>query len=137
MAFDYGTKRIGIAVSDPLKMIANAMDTIHPKDIVEYLKKYLKQNEVETFVVGEPKRMDNTASDVEENIIQFMNLLKKHFPKIGLERMDERFTSKIAFNTMLQGGLKKKDRANKETLDKVSASIILQDYLEQLKFRKV
>lgn len=130
MAIDYGTKRVGIAVTDNLKLIATGLTTVHSKDIIEYLKKYLQREQVECFVVGEPKRMDNSASESELHIKPFIQALKKNFPYIPVERMDERFTSKMAFQTMIDSGLKKKDRQNKELVDEISATIILQSFLE-------
>lgn len=131
MAFDYGTKRIGIAVTDPLQIIATGLDTIHPKDIVEYLKKYLVKEAVELFVVGEPKQMDGSPSQSAPMIKGFVTILKKHFPLVPVEMMDERFTSKMASAAIAQSGLKKTDRQDKSRIDTVSATIILQSYLEK------
>ena len=131
LAFDYGTKRIGISVTDPLQIIATGLDTIHPKDIVDYLKKYLKSEQVELFVVGEPKQMDGSPSQSTPQIKGFITILKKHFPDIPIERIDERFTSKMASAVVAQSGFKKSDRQNKERLDTISATIILQTYLEK------
>lgn len=131
LAFDYGTKRIGIAVTDPFQIIATGLDTIHPKDIVDYLKKYLISEEVELFVVGEPKQMDGSPSQSTPQIKGFITILKKHFPDIPIERIDERFTSKMASAVVAQSGFKKSDRQNKERLDTISATIILQTYLEK------
>ncbi len=131
LAFDYGTKRIGIAVTDPLQIIATGLDTIHPKDIVEFLKKYLSSEQVELFVVGEPKQMDGTDSQSAPHIKGFITTLKKNFPEIPVERIDERFTSKMASAVVAQSGLKKTDRKDKARLDTISATIILQTYLEK------
>jgi len=131
LAFDYGTKRIGIAVTDPLQIIATGLDTIHPKDIMSFLKKYLEQEKVELFVVGEPKQMDGSQSQSEVQIKTFIKHLNKEFPEIPIERMDERFTSKMASASIAQSGLKKSDRENKGRIDTVSATIILQSYLEK------
>jgi putative Holliday junction resolvase len=131
MAFDYGTKRIGLAVTDPLQMIATGLDNIHPKDIIEYLKKYLQTEQVETFVVGEPKQMDNTPSQSAIHVKGFVNLLKKTFPDIPVQMMDERFTSKMASAAILAGGVKKAGRQNKALVDTVSAVILLQSWMEQ------
>jgi putative Holliday junction resolvase len=131
LAFDYGTKRIGIAVTDPLQIIATGLDTIHPKDIIDYLRKYLISEQVELFVVGEPKQMDGSPSQSTPQIKGFITLLKKHFPEIPVDRADERFTSKMASAVVAQSGLKKSDRQNKERLDTISATIILQTYLEK------
>jgi putative holliday junction resolvase len=131
LAFDYGTKRIGIAVTDPLQIIATGLDTIHPKDIIDFLKKYLISEQVELFVVGEPKQMDGSPSQSAPQIKGFITILKKHFPEIPVEQIDERFTSKMASAVVAQSGFKKSDRQNKERLDTISATIILQTYLEK------
>ena len=130
MAFDYGTKRIGIAVTDPMQMIATGLETVHPNLIVEYLKKYLQTEQVETFVVGEPKQMDNTPSQSAIHVKGFVNLLKKTFPEIPIEMLDERFTSKMATAAIMQSGFKKSDRQNKERVDTISATILLQSWME-------
>ncbi|MEQ7798348.1 Holliday junction resolvase RuvX [Pedobacter sp. ASV1-7] len=131
IAFDYGTKRIGIAVTDPLQIIATGLDTIHPKDIIEYLKKYLLAEEVEAFVLGDPKQMDGSPSESAQHVKGFATTLKKNFPHIPQYWIDERFTSKLAHQTILQSGLKKQDRRNKERVDTISATIILQYFMEQ------
>lgn len=131
MAFDYGTKRVGIAVTDPMNIIATALTTVHPKDIISFLKTYLEKEEVSHFIVGEPKQLNNLPSEAAAGAQQFANLLKKHFPQIPVERIDERFTSKIAGQTMLEGGLKQKARRDKALVDRISATIILQSYLER------
>ncbi len=131
IAFDYGTKRIGIAVTDPLQIIATGLETVHPKDIVEYLKKYLVKEAVEKFVVGEPKQMDGTPSQSAPMIKGFVTILKKHFPLVPVEMMDERFTSKMASAVIAQSGMKKTDRQDKSRIDTISAIIILQSYLEK------
>jgi putative Holliday junction resolvase len=132
LAIDYGTKRVGLAVTDPLQMIANPLTTVHSKDLVEFLKDYTTKEEVDCFVIGEPKRMNYEASGPEKQIEAFIKHIKKKFPEIKIERVDERFTSKIAFQAMIDAGLKKKDRANKELVDKISATVILQSYLEMI-----
>lgn len=134
MAFDYGTKRIGIAVTDPLQIIATGLDTVHPKDVVEYLKKYLLTENVELFIVGEPKQMDGTASQSAPHVKGFITTLKKNFPLIPVETIDERFTSKMASATIAQSGFKKSDRQNKERIDTISATIILQSFMEKRAF---
>lgn len=136
LAFDYGTKRIGIAVTDPLQIIATGLDTIHPKDVIEFLKKYLQREQVELFVVGEPKQMDGTPSQSAQLAKGFITILKKSFPGIPVERMDERFTSKMASAAIAQSGLKKSDRQNKERIDTISATIILQSYLEKKSYNQ-
>ncbi len=131
MAFDYGTKRIGIAVTDPLQIIATGLETVHPKDIVEYLKKYLVKEAVEKFIVGEPKQMDGTPSQSAPMIKGFVTILKKYFPTVPVEMIDERFTSKMASAVIAQSGMKKTDRQDKSRIDTISAIIILQSYLEK------
>jgi len=132
MAIDYGTKRVGIAVTDPMQMIANRLTTVHSKDIFDYLKEYLAKEQVECIVIGEPKTMMNKPSESTTEINAFVKKLSKEFPEIKIERIDERFTSKMAFQTMIDTGLKKKDRQDKSLIDSISATIILQSYLESL-----
>lgn len=129
MAIDYGKKRCGIAVTDTLQISANGLDTVLTENIFKFLKEYLTKEEVETIVVGEPKRMNDEPSAVEEQIKVFIRGVEKRFPKINVEREDERFTSKMAMQSMVQGGVKKKKRREKELVDKVSATLILQSYL--------
>ena len=131
LAIDYGNKRVGIAVTDPLKLIATPLDTVHAKDILNFLKAYTQKEEVEAMVVGMPKTLGNNPTDVTSAVVGFVRKLKKELPAIPVFTVDERFTSKMAFQAMIDGGLKKKDRRNKETVDKVSATIILQSYLTQ------
>jgi len=130
LAIDYGTKRVGLAVTDQLQIIANTLTTIHAKDAIQYLKEYLAKEEVECFVVGKPMKMDGSNSESAVHVEKFINLLRKNFPAIPIERMDERFTSVMAKRTLLEMGLNKKDRANKSSLDQISAAIILQSFLE-------
>lgn len=132
MAFDYGTKRVGIAVTDPLQIISTALTTVHPKDIIDYLKKYLTQEAVETFVVGMATRLDGSPTNSTPHIKGFIKLLRKQFPHITVVTVDERFTSKMATASILQSGVKKSRRQDKELVDKVSAVIILQGYMESL-----
>lgn len=133
MAIDYGQKRIGLAVTDEFQIIATGLDTVHVKDIHTYIKDYVNQEPVETFVVGEPTQNDATPSESEKFIVPFINWLRNTFPDIPVERMDERYTSQMAFQAMIDGGLKKKARRNKGLVDKISAVIILQSYLESKK----
>jgi putative Holliday junction resolvase len=130
LAFDYGTKRIGIAVTDPLQIIATGLDTVHPKDIIAYLSKYLLTEQVEAFVLGDPKQMDNTPSDSAQHVVGFSRTLKKQFPHIPQFWVDERFTSKMAQQAIMQSGFKKSDRQNKERVDTISATLILQYFME-------
>mgnify|MGYP001051884931 CR=1 FL=1 len=136
LAIDYGTKRTGIAVTDSLKMIANGLTTVPTAEIFSFLEEYLAKEDVEIIVVGLPKKMDNTPSESMKHIEPFVKKVKKKFPNIEVVYMDERFTSVLAQQAMLEGGLKKKDRQNKALVDKISATIILQSYLESNSFKK-
>jgi putative holliday junction resolvase len=136
MAIDYGRKRTGIAVTDELRLIANGLTTVASHEIFTFLKNYLQTEKVDVFVVGEPRQMNNQPSESLQFIIPFVNRLKKEFPAIPVEMVDERFTSKMAFQTMIDAGLKKKDRQNKELVDTISATIILQSYMNQPSYRK-
>lgn len=129
MAIDYGSKRVGIAVTDNLRLIASSLTSVHSSEVVVFLENYFKTEMVDIIVVGEPKTLQNTKSDSARFIDPFVVHLKKKFPNKQIERYDERFTSSIAHKTMLLGGLKKKDRKDKETVDRISATIILQDYM--------
>lgn len=129
LAIDYGTKRCGIAVSDPLQIIANGLTTVHSKDLLAFLENYFAKEDVETIVVGEPKRMNGTATDATAHVEAFVKQLAKKFPSKKIARVDERFTSKMAFQTMIDSGLKKKDRRDKALIDEISATIILQSYM--------
>ena len=130
LAIDYGSKRVGLAVTDPLQIIASALDTVHSKDVVAYLKRYDEQEGIESFVLGMPKKLDNTDTNATPLVRQFEQLLRKNFPEKPLYLHDERFTSKMALDAMIAGGSKKKDRREKGNIDKVSAAIILQSFLE-------
>ena len=136
LAIDYGQKRVGLAVTDELQLIANSLTTVHSKDILSFLKEYLKKEKVDCFVVGEPKQMNNQVSESVKFINPFINQLIKEFPNIPIERCDERFTSKIASQTILMSGLKKKDRQDKSLIDSISATIILQTYMETKAFKQ-
>jgi putative holliday junction resolvase len=129
LAIDYGSKRVGLAISDPLQIVASGLITIHSKDVVAFLEDYFKKENVETIIVGEPKTLANEKSDSARFIEPFVRHLQKKFPDKNIVRYDERFTSTIAHQTMLLGGVKKKDRQNKEMVDMISAIIILQDYM--------
>jgi putative Holliday junction resolvase len=131
LAIDYGQKRVGLAVTDELKMIATGLTTVSSKEVMTFLKVYTSANTVECFVVGEPKQMNNTASESAKYIEPFILRLKSEFPAIAIERMDERFTSMIATQAIRDSGAKKKVRMNKSLVDTVSAVIILQSYMEQ------
>jgi len=129
LAIDYGTKRTGLAVTDEMQIIASGLTTVETKDLLKFLKSYVEREHVEKFVVGLPKQMDNTASESEVYIQKFLQQLAKLIPNIPVERVDERFTSKMAFQTMIDSGLKKKQRQNKALIDEISATLILQSYL--------
>lgn len=130
VAIDYGRKRVGLAVTDPFQIIANGLDTVPAKDVLDYLERYMQTEKVECFVVGYPKQLNNEDSESMKYLKPFLGQLRKRFPDIPIEMVDERFTSKIAFQTMIDGGLKKKDRRDKSMIDKVSATIILQTFME-------
>jgi len=128
LALDYGTKRTGIAVTDELQLIASGLTTVNTNELLPFLKKYLETEDVALILLGEPKRLNNVASDVEVNIQKFRESLEK-MTSIPIKRVDERFTSKIAAQSMLDSGMTKKQRKNKALLDEISATIILQSYL--------
>lgn len=130
LAIDFGTKRIGIAVTDPMKIFASPLDTVRNCDFMEYLDNYIKKEEVEALVIGYPKQMNNTPSESVRYINPFIKKLRTKYPEIKISLADERFTSRMAFQTMIDGGVKKKNRQDKSLVDKISASIILQSYLE-------
>ena len=129
LAIDFGKKRTGIAVTDELQIIASGLTTVNTTDLLPFLKDYISNNKVDLFLVGKPKQMDNSDSESEALIIPFLNKLEKIIPQIPFLRVDERFTSKMAFQTMIDGGLNKKQRRNKALVDEISATIILQSYL--------
>ena len=129
LAFDFGKVRTGIAVTDELQIIATGLTTVKTKDLFSFLKKYMQNESVELFLIGEPKQMNNEVSESEKLIIPFIKKLKEKFKNIPIKRVDERFTSKMAFQTMIDSGLSKKQRQNKALIDEISATIILQTYL--------
>lgn len=133
LAIDYGQKRIGIAVTDPLQIIANGLTTVPVNEIFKFLSEYTAKEAVELFVVGLPKKMNNEASDSMRLIEPFVQGLKNKFPAIPVKMVDERFTSVLTHKALLEGGAKKKTRQNKELRDEISATIILQSYLESVK----
>ena len=134
LAIDYGRKRTGIAVSDPLQIIASGLTTVLTHQLMDFLLNYIKQEQVECIIIGHPKQLNNEDSENMKNIIPFINRLKKILPDMPVQLVDERFTSVLAHQTMLVGGLKKKDRQNKALVDEISATIILQTYLESKRF---
>lgn len=132
MAIDYGRKRTGIAVTDPERIIAGGLATVEAHRLMQFLTDYCTKETVDIIVVGEAKHLDNTPSESAKYIEPFVAKLKEIFPDKPIERVDERFTSKMAFQAMIDGGLKKKQRQNKALIDEISAVIILQSYMEQL-----
>ena len=134
LAIDYGKKRVGIAVTDPLQLIATRLTTVPAHEIWIFLKDYFARETVEKVIVGYPIQMNNQPSEAVLYINPFLKKFQKDYPDMPLEQVDERFTSKMAFQTMIDAGLKKKDRQNKETIDGISATIILQSFLEQKKY---
>ena len=135
LAIDYGKKRTGVAVTDILQMIANGLTTVATTELMDFVLKYVEKEPVERIIVGHPKQMNNEDSENMKRIIPFVNQLKKKLPNIPVELVDERFTSVLAHQAMLDGGLKKKARQNKALVDEISATIILQSYLESKKFK--
>ena len=131
LAIDFGTKRTGIAITDEMQIIASGLTTVLTKDLILFLKDYVSKENVELVIIGEPKQKDGTHSDVELYIKKFIKALTNVIPTLKIERFDERFTSKIAFNTMIASGVSKKKRKNKALIDEISATIILQDYLKK------
>ncbi len=130
MAIDYGTKRTGLAVTDPVRIIATALTTVETPSLLQYIKDYCAREEVDIFVVGVAKHMDNSPSESMQYIEPFVAQLAQTFPDKKIARIDERFTSKIAFQTMIDSGLKKRQRQNKGLIDQISATIMLQDFLK-------
>lgn len=129
LAIDFGKVRTGIAITDELQIIASGLTTIPTGDLIHFLKNYISKENVDLFLVGKPKQMNNSDSQSEALIVPFLKKLSKEIPQIPIERVDERFTSKMAFQTMIDGGLKKKQRKDKGLIDEISATIILQSYL--------
>lgn len=136
LAIDYGRKRCGIAVTDPLKIIANGLTTVATHQLFDFIAGYLKMEEVESIVIGLPKQTSGEESESMKYIRPFVNKLANNFPDLPVVWVDERFTSKIAFQTMIDGGVKKSDRKDKGMIDQISATIILQTYLEQERYKQ-
>ncbi|KAA6338708.1 putative pre-16S rRNA nuclease [termite gut metagenome] len=134
LAIDYGRKRTGIAVSDTMQMIANGLTTVSGSELEAFIVNYVKAEPVDRIVVGMPKQMNNDASENAKYVIAFVRLLKKQLPDMLIEFVDERFTSVLAHRTMRDAGLKKKARQNKALVDEISATIILQTYLESKRY---
>tara|TARA_B110000090_G_scaffold102060_1_gene114730 strand:- start:714 stop:1127 length:414 start_codon:yes stop_codon:yes gene_type:complete len=129
LAIDFGKKRTGIAVTDALQIIASGLRTVNTIDLLSFLKEYTSKEKVELIIIGQPKQMDNSDSESEVLMLPFIKKIEKLFPQIPMKRIDERFTSKMAFQTMIDSGMKKKQRRNKALVDEISATIILQSYL--------
>lgn len=129
LAIDYGGKRVGIAVTDPMQMIASALTTVSTTDALTYLQDYCKREPVSEIVVGQPKRWSGELSEIESSILKFIESIEKVLPEVTIVRYDERFTSKMAFRSQIENGVKKKDRRDKSRLDSISAALILQDYM--------
>lgn len=134
LAIDYGSKRTGLAVTDPLQIIANGLTTVETAKLVPFLQDYLQKEQVERIIVGLPKQMNGQDSDNMKNIVPFVNRMKKLYPNLPIEYHDERFTSVMAHRVMLDSGIGKKARQNKALVDEISATIILQSYMESKKF---
>jgi len=136
LGIDYGNKRIGLAVTDPLRMFASPLSTVKPQEFDSFIENYLKTEEIDEFVIGYPVQMNNMPSESVKYIDPFLKKLKKIFPEKPVHLVDERFTSKIAFQTMIDGGVKKKGRKDKSMIDNISASIILQSFLDSRSIKK-
>ena len=137
VGIDFGRKRVGVAVSDPLGIFASALETVHSAKIIEYLKKYAEKENVVRFVVGYPVNMNGAPSQAAADVDVFLKQLAKAFPEIPVVLEDERFTSVLAHRAMIDGGMKKQDRMKKESVDKISAAIILQSYMDRTRQNKI
>ena len=134
LCIDYGKKRTGIAVTDPLKIIATALTTVETSSLINFLKKYFSKEEVELVLIGEPKNLDDSDTHATPLVNQFIQKFKKEFPLMKIEKVDERYSSKMAVQSMIAMGMKKKDRQKKENVDQIAAAIMLQEYLKSLNF---
>jgi putative Holliday junction resolvase len=134
LCIDYGKKRTGIAVTDPLKIIATALTTVETSSLIQFLKKYLTEEQVELVLIGEPKNLDDSDTHATPLVNQFIQKFKKEFPLTKIEKVDERYSSKMAVQSMVAMGMKKKDRQKKENVDQIAAAIMLQEYLKGLNF---
>jgi putative Holliday junction resolvase len=133
LCIDYGKKRTGIAVTDPLKIIATALTTVETSLLIQFLKKYFTEEQVELVLIGEPKNLDDSDTHATPLVNQFIQKFKKEFPLTKIEKVDERYSSKMAVQSMVAMGMKKKDRQKKENVDQIAAAIMLQEYLNGLK----
>jgi len=131
ISIDYGAKRTGLAVTDPLQIIATGLTTVESKQLIPFLKDYFAKEEVELIIIGEPKNWDDTDTHATPLVEKIIKQLEKNFPKIPIKRVDERYTSKMAKDAMLEMGLKKMQRRNKKLVDEIAATILLQEYLRQ------
>jgi len=131
LSIDYGLKRTGLAVTDPLQIIATGLTTVESKQLIPFLKEYFAKEEVELIIIGEPKNWDDSDTDATALVERIIKQLKKHFPEIPIKKVDERYTSKMAKDAMLEMGLKKMQRRNKKLVDEIAATIMLQEYLRQ------
>ena len=131
LSIDYGAKRTGLAVTDPLQIIATGLTTVESKQLIPFLKDYFAREEVELIIIGEPKNWDDTDTHATALVEKIIKQLEKNFPKIPIKKVDERYTSKMAKDAMLEMGLKKKQRRNKKLVDEIAATILLQEYLRQ------
>jgi putative Holliday junction resolvase len=136
LAIDYGRKRIGLAVTDPMQIFASPLDTVSPKEFDSFIENYLRTEAVDEFVIGYPVQLNNLPSEIVKDINPFIKKLEKRYPEKQIHLADERFTSQMAFRTMIEGGVKKKDRSDKSMVDKISASIILQSFLDKRSHKK-
>lgn len=134
LCIDYGKKRTGIAVTDPLKIIATALTTVETSSLINFLKEYFTKEEVELVLIGEPKNLDDSDTHATPLVNQFIQKFKKEFPLMKIEKVDERYSSKLAVQSMIAMGMKKKDRQKKENVDQIAAAIMLQEYLKSLNF---
>ena len=132
ISIDYGAKRTGLAVTDPLQIIATGLTTVESKQLIPFLKDYFAKEEVELIIIGEPKNWDDTDTHATPLVEKVIKQLEKNFPKIPIKRVDERYTSKMAKDAMLEMGLKKMQRRNKKLVDEIAATIILQEYMRQI-----
>ena len=129
ICIDYGLKRTGIAVTDPLQIIATGLTTVDSKELISFLKKYFLEEKVELIVIGEPKNLDDSDTHATPLVKEIIKKLEKEFPLIPIKKVDERFSSKMAKQAMIEMGMKKKDRRNKRTVDEIAATIMLQEYM--------
>lgn len=131
LSIDYGSKRTGLAVTDPLKIIASGLTGIHTKDLENYLADYFKKEEVELVIIGHPTNWDDSDTHATPLVRAFINRFRKVFPRMPIEKVDERLTSKMAVQSMVESGIKKKNRQNKNLIDEIAATIMLQEYLQK------